>query len=107
MNANKKLWISVNGPEYRGAPYPEFDPLKINESAFEDDLRGKEWAAYICDGVGYVKWLSQLEEHATDKWDAEVMRAFKANGLKNSAIHVCFGSRDTGYVEEYDIAVGD
>ena len=33
--------INVLGPAYRGAPYPAFDEMRINESRFEDELRGK------------------------------------------------------------------
>lgn len=32
----------LNGPAYRGAPYPEYDPLKINEAKFQDEWRAKE-----------------------------------------------------------------
>lgn len=102
----KTITIDVSGPEYRGAPYPEFDKMCINESRFDDELRAKEWNAYIENGVGYVKWLSQEGEDPTDSWETEVKRAFQANGLKSGAcIEVTFGSRDVGYVHEYELYI--
>ena len=102
----KTVSISVNAPEYRGAPYPAFNKMRINESCFEDGLRAKEWNAYIENGAGYVKWLSQDGEDPTDSWESEVKRAFQANGLKSGAcIEVTFGSRDVGYIHEYELHV--
>ena len=96
--------IDVLGPAYRGAPYPAFNEMRINESRFEDELRGKQWDARIENGVGCIEWLSQEEENPTDRWENEVKRAFKANGLKDGArIEVLFGSRDVGYVHEYEL----
>ena len=98
--------IDVLGPAYRGAPYPAFNEMCINESCFEDELRGKQWDARIENGVGCIEWLSQEEENPTDRWENEVKRAFKANGLKDGArIDVQFGSRDVGYVHEYELYV--
>ena len=103
MNYEKK-YIDVACPEYRGAPMPEFDPKSINESRFEDDLRFKNYDAYIDRHVGYVNWLAEANSNPSDAWEAEIKRAFKANGLKNgSTIHVKFGSRDTGYAYVYDM----
>ena len=102
----KTVTIDISGPEYRGAPYPAFNEMCINESCFEDGLRAKEWSAYIENGVGHVKWLSQREEYPTGSWETEVRRAFQANGLKNGArIEVVIGSRDVGYVHEYELRV--
>ena len=98
--------INVLGPAYRGAPYPAFDEMCINESRFEDELRGKNWDARIENGVGHAEWLSYSGEDPTDRWETEVKRAFKANGLKDGAhIEVQFGSRDVGYVHEYELYV--
>ena len=98
--------INVLGPAYRGAPYPAFDEMCINESRFEDELRGKQWDARIENGVGCIEWLSYSGEDPTDCWETEVKRAFKANGLKDGAhIEVKFGSRDVGYVHEYELYV--
>ena len=98
--------IDVLGPAYRGAPYPAFNEMCINESRFEDELRGKWWDVFIENGVGHVMWLSQEGENPTDRWETEVKRAFKANGLKDGArIDVQFWSRDVGYVHEYELHV--
>lgn len=104
--STKTVRIDVIGPEYRGAPYPAFDKMCINESRFDDELRAKEWNVYIENGVGYVKWLSQDGEDPTDRWESEVKRAFRANGFKNgTCIEVTFGSRDVGYIHEYEMYV--
>ena len=100
--------INLAGPAYRGAPYPEFDPKKVNESKFEDDLRGKDWSIELNHSKksGSVFWLSQLAKDPTESWEAEIKRAFKANGLKsNGKINVKFGSRDTGIIHEYNLKV--
>ena len=100
--------IDLAGPAYRGAPYPEFDPKKVNESKFEDDLRAKKWSIELNHSKksGSVFWLSQLAKDPTESWETELKRAFKKNGLKpGSTIHVKFGSRDTGVIHEYDLKV--
>lgn len=100
--------INVAGPEFRGAPYPKFDPKQINESKFEDGLRAKWYDASINlnENTGHVVWESQEDENPTGAWEDEVMRAFKENGLKpGSTIRVEFGSRDTGIIHEYDLEV--
>ena len=98
--------INVLGPAYRGAPYPAFDEMHINESRFEDELRAKMWHVYIENGVGHVKWLSMEGEDPTSDWESEVKRAFQANGLKSGAcIEVTFGSRDVGYTHEYELYI--
>ena len=98
--------LNVACPAYRGAPAPQFDPKSINESRFEDDLRYKEYDAYIDDQVGYIQWLAQENANPSDAWETEIKRAFKENDLKDcSIIHVEFGSRDTGYAYMYDITV--
>ena len=100
--------INVAGPMYRGAPYPKFNPKKINEIKFEDGIRPKSYDARInlTENTGYVVWASQEDENPTRAWEDEVVRAFKENGLKSgSTIHVEFGSRDTGIIHEYDLVV--
>lgn len=100
--------IEVAGPVYRGAPYPKFDPMKINESRFEDELRIKWCEANIdlIKNVGSVVWESQEAENPTEFWETEIKRAFKKNGLKpGSTIHVKFGSRDTGIIHDYDLTL--
>lgn len=98
--------IDVACPAYCGAPYPCFRKKAINESKFEDGLRAKYWDAVIENDVGNIKWLSQEDEDPTTAWENEVKRAFAANGLKlGSTIRVKFGSRDTGYIHEYELAL--
>ena len=102
-----KMTIDVAGPMYRGAPYPRFNPKKINECKFEDGLRAKEWEICITSNkTGKISWESQEDEDPTEAWENEVKRAFKANGLKNGAtIYVKFGSRDTGFIHEYEMVI--
>lgn len=107
-----QIKIDVAGPEYRGAPYPRFNPKKINESKFEDGLRAKEWETCITSDktgeikTGEISWKSQVDEDPTEAWENEVKRAFAANGLKKGAtIYVKFGSRDTGFIHEYEMAI--
>jgi len=105
-NCTKKIGIDVASPECYGAPYPEFDELMVNEKKFEHALRPKYWDIWIQNGRGFVNWKSQEDEDPTSSWEAEVKRAFKANGLKHGQkIHVKFGSRDVGYVHEYVLKV--
>lgn len=99
--------IDVARSEYRGAPYPAFDPKKINESKFEDGLRAKEWETLIIsDWTGEISWKSQVDEDPTIAWEREVKRAFAANGLKiGASIYVKFGARDTGFIHEYEMVI--
>lgn len=98
--------IDVARPAYRGAPYPRFRKKAINVSKFEDGLRAKYLDAVIENDVGSIEWLSQEDEDPTSAWENEVKRAFAANGLKSgSTIYVKFGSRDTGYIHEYELAL--
>ena len=104
--STKTISIDVNCPAYRGAPIPKFDKMRINESCFEDELRGKNWDACIESEVGRIAWLSEVGEDPSDRWESEGKRAFKENGLKTGArIDVMFGSRDSGYVHEYELYV--
>lgn len=63
-----KLWVKlwedgekINNPAYRGAEMPEFDPDKVNESAFEDEWRFKDvWIIAPNDNTTLeICWLSQ------------------------------------------------
>ena len=62
-----KLWVKlwedgekVNNPAYRGAEMPEFDPDKINESAFEDEWRFKDvWITEPNNNTLEIDWISQ------------------------------------------------
>lgn len=102
------IYIDIAAPEYRGAPYPKFNKKKVNESKFEDGLRAKSCCLDIdrTKSRGTVSWLSQLDEHPSSAWKCEIKRAFKANGLKcGSTINCKFGSRDTGYIHEFELKV--
>lgn len=100
----KELYISLSAPEYRGAPYPVFDKMSVNESAFEDCVRAKSWSMCAKRGYGYVSWISQESDYPTEAWENEVKRAFKANGFEGT-VHVKFGSRMKGIHLEYDLQV--
>ena len=51
--------FKVNGPKYRGAPQPEFNPAMVNESAYLDNMRFKQ---FDCDVEGdeiHIWYLTQ------------------------------------------------
>lgn len=106
-NFSKPKDIDLACPDYRGAAYPAFDEKKVNESRFEDGLRAKWWDMCITSSTtGDVTWESQEDDDPTETWEAEIKRAFKANGLKNgSTIHVKFGSRDSGFIHNYVLTI--
>lgn len=86
-------------PKYYGAPYPKFDPLKINERKFSNEFRFKEaWAEYDENAnVGTIEWIMQESDEIDDAVEAEFIRAFKANGAKPGCeITVKYGIRDYG-----------
>ena len=61
--------FNVNGPKYRGAPQPEFNPAMVNESAYPDNMRFKQ---FDCDVKGdeiYIWYLTQ--EPFTDAREIE------------------------------------
>lgn len=80
--------IEVLCPEYRGAPQPEFDPMKINESRIPDNMRFKEYEysqGCICgrpagESIGLM-WETQESYTVNDlaAFIAELRRAFEAN----------------------------
>ena len=89
-----KSELYINGPKYLGAPQPEFDRLKINESMFSHNLRLKALSISVTDlfpGVPskeerlLVDWISQgwdsiEEQHKLFKevvrWAAEQAKFF-------------------------------
>ena len=89
------------------APYPKFDKMCINESRIEHVERYKECDCWIGEnGVGNVEWLTQESECPSDRFNKEIVRAFKANGLKpGSLIEVAYGIRDNGLTEYYTLKV--
>lgn len=90
----------VNAPAYRGAPHPPFDEAAINESAFDDELRYKEFEIKIEDGVLRVKWTSQRWANPHGKFTDEVRRCLNAIGYKGE-VFVDIASRD-GFDDERD-----
>lgn len=74
--------IHVTCPEYRGAPQPAFDPLKINEARLPDNMRFKEYNYdSASDDALSLQWETQ-EPYTSDDIDvflAEIRRAFEAN----------------------------
>ena len=91
--------IGIACPEYYGARYPKFDPLKINESKIGREFRFKDaWAEYDEKAnVGNIEWLMQESDSLGADVDAEFIRAFKANGAKPGCeITVKYGIRDYG-----------
>ena len=106
MKKSNYIDIRLAAPAFLGAPYPPFDAKKINESKFQFGTRAKYCSATIEDGVGYITWLSQEDTHPSTDWEDEVKRTFAANGLPSgSVINVCFGSRDIGYVYDYEMNI--
>ena len=96
-------WSSeTNGP----APYPPFDEMCVNESRIPHAERFKECYCEIRNGVGEVEWLTQGSKTPSDKFNDEIVRAFKANGLKVGAkINVAYGIRDYGLTAHYVLTV--
>lgn len=97
--------IDCAAPEYAGAPYPEFDPLAINESRFERDCRFKEFNAGITGGKAKLLWKSQEAERPTPAFDEEIRRAFLANGAEG-VVDVTWKSRHSSLELRYAIELG-
>lgn len=51
--------LKVNGPMYRGARMPEFNPAQINESEFSDNLRMKSFQCSIFGDSLEIDWTTQ------------------------------------------------
>lgn len=51
--------LKVNGPMYRGARMPEFNPAQINESEFNDNLRMKSFKCSIFGDNLEIDWTTQ------------------------------------------------
>ena len=94
--------IRCAAPEERGAPYPEFDPLAINESRFEAECRFKNFSAGIEGGRASVFWRAQESERPTAAFDEEVRRAFLANGA-TGVVDVTWTSRGAPRELRYSI----
>lgn len=51
--------LEVNGPLYRGARMPKFNPAQINESEFSDNLRMKSFTCSIFGDSLEIDWTTQ------------------------------------------------
>lgn len=51
--------LEVNGPVYRGARMPKFNPAQINESEFSDNLRMKRFKCNILGNSLEIDWTTQ------------------------------------------------
>ena len=79
----ERKFRGVNGPAYRGARMPAFNESAVNESAFPDDLRYKEYSFDFKEGADDhidVVWISQSWD-CTDKLLAEIKRCLKYIGF--------------------------
>lgn len=80
------LFKGVAGPDYRGAPYPDFDAAKINESMFADELRYKSYNFDFRQGRKSggdeltIRWVSQGWTE-TDTFVREVRRCLMYIGF--------------------------
>ena len=89
-----KSFHGVNGPKWRGAKMPEFDPAAINEEMFPDELRFNEYATSIehINGTGMftLDYESQgWNEEGLKDFYLEVKRCLKVIGFYgNVKIHV-------------------
>ena len=90
----------VNGPEYRGAPYPKFDPAAVNECEFSDELRFKNYDfSFKDDGSIDIDWESQSwDEDGIDELSAEIKHCLDYIGFRGHAM-LSVHDRD-GYNEE-------
>lgn len=103
-NQFNKLFGGVNGPEYRGAPAPEFNPFMINESTFGDNLRFKEYEInFIDDDTIDMVWVTQrpFEENDLIPFYEEVSRCIHTEIGYTGIIEISVIARDG---EEYGYA---
>ena len=81
-----ELFKGIAAPECRGAPYPKYDPAKINESMFADELRCKSYQFDFRQGRKgdddelTVRWTSQGWDE-TDTFVREVRRCLMHIGF--------------------------
>ena len=97
------MFEGVNGPEYRGAPAPQFNPYAINEAEFEDNLRFKDYEIEFCPKTQDVNitWKSQNDCTVHDRFDIELIRVFKNVMQISGNINITLCSRD--YPDETEV----
>lgn len=98
--------IHVNMPAFRGA-IAKFNRKMVNEDRFSDAQRCKRaYLEFNPAGRSSIEWLCQEADCHTSGWSEEIKRAFIVNGAKpGHVIDVKFGSRDTGYIEEFELEI--
>lgn len=80
--------LAVLARPSRTAPFPPFDPTKINVSELPDTMRPKHYSITATDGVGCIEWTTQ------EAWSKSDLRKFYA------AITAAYvRNRCSGYVE--------
>ena len=74
--------LDVLSPEYRGAPFPAFDPAYINTSELPDNMRPKEWDIAADGDTCEIEWLTQEPWTRANlkQFIAAIKQAFKRNG---------------------------
>lgn len=51
--------FNVNGPSHRGAPQPRFNPARVNESAYADNMRFKQFDCEVKGDEIHIWYLTQ------------------------------------------------
>lgn len=64
--------FDCNGPRYRGGPWPGYNPAKVNEAEFADNLRCKYTECEIVGDHLEIVWLTQ--EPFTDEEVQDLVR---------------------------------
>ena len=99
----------VCGPIYRGAPFPKFDPSKINEKNFDDELREK-WSSFkFIEGDDYtndtiaIEWESQEWTDDIESLVNEIARFLKYHHFIGNVELTIYerGYKGTGECEAY------
>ena len=110
--ARKDIGVSDRAYEWssmtrKPAPWPRFDRKKVNVKLILHEERPKDYEIWIEDNKeGYVNWLTQDSESPSEEFNEEIIRAFKANGLKKGAvIHVEYKMRGNYNSDEYDLTI--
>lgn len=101
----------VNAPSCRGAKQPAFNPAKINESKFADELRFKDVNFDFIDGKDAIKdtvhinWVSySWPDDGAKSLVEEIKRCFKFIGFKGIvALDVCDRDEDDDDYIEFEI----
>lgn len=71
--------LMVNGPDYAGAPYPEYDPFKVNEEEFSKEERFKSYDFKADSETVTVDWESYEDNLMSQGFVQEITRAVEAN----------------------------